>query len=169
MHPRATRKRTTPGSAPSPCKAGDTLSGIAQEHLGDASRYPEIFDASTDTRQADGEQLRDPDLIRPGWILTIPAVDERGHPAAAAEPAASPEHHVPPRPAPEHGAEPASPASSPRTHRRGRLNDDRGRGRDTDDTAAPRPAENPTATSRSAPTVNSRGVGRGTVGHGSAG
>ena len=47
-------------------KAGDTLSAIAKEHLGNASAYMKIFDANKD-------QLADPDKIKPGQVLKIPA------------------------------------------------------------------------------------------------
>jgi LysM repeat protein len=47
-------------------KAGDTLSKIARELLGDANAYPKIFEANRD-------QLSDPDKIRPGQELKIPA------------------------------------------------------------------------------------------------
>jgi nucleoid-associated protein YgaU len=47
-------------------KAGDTLSKIAKEVLGDANAYSAIFDANRD-------QLSDPDKIRPGQVLKIPA------------------------------------------------------------------------------------------------
>ncbi len=47
-------------------KAGDTLSKIAKEHLGDANAYMQIFEANRD-------QLKDPDLIKPGQVLKIPA------------------------------------------------------------------------------------------------
>jgi nucleoid-associated protein YgaU len=47
-------------------KAGDTLSKIAKEHLGDANAYMEIFNANKD-------QLSDPDKIKPGQVLKIPA------------------------------------------------------------------------------------------------
>jgi nucleoid-associated protein YgaU len=46
-------------------KAGDTLSKIAKEHLGDANAYMDIFNANKD-------QLRDPDKIKPGQVLKIP-------------------------------------------------------------------------------------------------
>ena len=47
-------------------KSGDTLSKIAKELLGDAQAYPEIFAAKRD-------QLSDPDKIKPGQVLKIPA------------------------------------------------------------------------------------------------
>jgi nucleoid-associated protein YgaU len=46
-------------------KAGDTLSKIAKEHLGDANAYHDIFNANRD-------QLNDPDKIKPGQVLKIP-------------------------------------------------------------------------------------------------
>lgn len=46
-------------------KAGDTLSKIAKEHLGNANAYMKIFEANRD-------QLTDPDQIRPGQVLKIP-------------------------------------------------------------------------------------------------
>ena len=46
-------------------KAGDTLSKIAQQQLGDAKAYMTIFDANRD-------QLTDPDKIKPGQVLKIP-------------------------------------------------------------------------------------------------
>jgi nucleoid-associated protein YgaU len=49
-------------------RAGDTLSHIAQQHYGKASRWHAIFDANRD-------QLDDPDLIRPGQVLKLPALD----------------------------------------------------------------------------------------------
>lgn len=46
-------------------QAGDTLSKIAKEHLGNANAYMKIFEANTD-------QLADPDKIKPGQVLRIP-------------------------------------------------------------------------------------------------
>ena len=46
-------------------KAGDTLSGIAKEHLGSAGAYMKIFELNKD-------QLSDPDKIKPGQVLRLP-------------------------------------------------------------------------------------------------
>ncbi len=48
-------------------KAGDTLSKIAKEHLGNANAYMDIFNANRD-------QLTDPDKIKPGQVLKLPVV-----------------------------------------------------------------------------------------------
>jgi len=46
-------------------RAGDTLSAIARDHLGDANAYMKIFEANRD-------QLTDPNKIKPGQVLRIP-------------------------------------------------------------------------------------------------
>ena len=46
-------------------KAGDTLSGIAKEHLGSAGAYMKIFELNKD-------QLTDPNKIKPGQVLRLP-------------------------------------------------------------------------------------------------
>lgn len=56
---------TGPAAVTYTVKAGDTLSKIAKEHLGNASAYMDIFNANRDT-------LSDPDKIQPGQVLTIP-------------------------------------------------------------------------------------------------
>ncbi len=53
------------GSKTYTVKAGDTLSRIAKEHYGDANKYTKIFEANKD-------QLKDPDVIKPGQVLKIP-------------------------------------------------------------------------------------------------
>jgi nucleoid-associated protein YgaU len=50
-------------------KKGDTLSAIAQHHYGKASRWHAIFDANRD-------QLDNPDLIKPGQVLKLPALND---------------------------------------------------------------------------------------------
>ena len=45
--------------------AGDTLSKIAKQFYGDANKYMKIFEANKD-------QLKNPDLIKPGQTLRIP-------------------------------------------------------------------------------------------------
>ncbi|TSD65719.1 LysM peptidoglycan-binding domain-containing protein [Aeromicrobium piscarium] len=61
-----------PEDSPYVVEPGDTLWDIADEKLGDPTRYDEIFEASDDIIQPDGHTLTDPDLIYPGWELEIP-------------------------------------------------------------------------------------------------
>ena len=62
---------------------GDTLWEIAEAELGDGNSYPRIFEASNDTMQANGAHLSDPDLILPGWRLTIPGQTAEHKPAGS--------------------------------------------------------------------------------------
>lgn len=62
--------QVTGGPAPAAAKtysvkAGDTLSGIAKEQLGNAGAYMKIFELNKD-------QLTDPDKIKPGQVLRLP-------------------------------------------------------------------------------------------------
>ncbi|WP_046743300.1 peptidoglycan-binding protein LysM [Kordia zhangzhouensis] len=47
---------------------GDTLGKIAKQYYGNAMKYPVIFEANK-------PMLKDPDLIYPGQVLRIPALD----------------------------------------------------------------------------------------------
>lgn len=47
-------------------KSGDSLSKIAKAQLGDASRWPEIFELNKD-------KIKDPNLIHPGQELDLPS------------------------------------------------------------------------------------------------
>ena len=97
-------------------RPGDTLSQIAEDRLGGAGRYPQIFEASRGIVQPGGRRLSDPDLILAGWQLAIPAALIATAPAddAAAPPpraAASPEPQTEPQTEPES----VSPSTVPTT------------------------------------------------------
>ncbi len=51
----------------------ESLWEIAQNHLGDGRRYPEIFELNSGRVQPDGTRLTIASLIRPGWSLRMPA------------------------------------------------------------------------------------------------
>ncbi|NBM19606.1 LysM peptidoglycan-binding domain-containing protein, partial [Streptomyces sp. GC420] len=53
-------------------RAGETLTGIAEDELGNADAYPRIVEANKGVKQDDGRALEDPDKIYPGWKLQIP-------------------------------------------------------------------------------------------------
>jgi len=46
-------------------KPGDSLSKIAKAHYGSAKEWRKIYEANK-------ERIKNPDLIQPGWVLTIP-------------------------------------------------------------------------------------------------
>src|SRR5581483_7123887 len=92
---------------------GDTLSGITRERLGDARRWAEVFDLNRARTQPDGTSLRNPDLIRPGWVLDLPAPPAPVLPprtATATEAASPPQHETPAPPPAAIPAQAASPA-----------------------------------------------------------
>ncbi len=107
---------TPDGSHEYTVEAGDTLSEIAHEQLGDASRYPQIAQASTATVQPGGVHLSDPDVIDVGWRLTIPAnTDQAAAPettAASSSPSAPSPTVAQPGQAPE-GAPAGASGSAP--------------------------------------------------------
>jgi hypothetical protein len=55
----------------------DSLWDIAQRYLGDGHRYREIFALNEGRLQPDGTELQHASLIRPGWVLVLPA-DAKG-------------------------------------------------------------------------------------------
>jgi hypothetical protein len=67
----------------------DTLWDIAEQHLSDPMRWGEIWNLNRDHQQVDGETFTNPDLICPGWELTLPAdaVGLDDPPPAVASPA----------------------------------------------------------------------------------
>lgn len=71
-------------------KPGDSLWLLAERHLGDALRWPDIFDLNLGQLEGGGT-LRDPNLIHPGWRLRLPppdAPDQPDQPAPASPVAA---------------------------------------------------------------------------------
>ncbi|MDH6190743.1 DNA-binding SARP family transcriptional activator [Streptomyces sp. CZ24] len=51
----------------------DSLWEISERHLGDGRRYHEIYQLNKDRVQPDGSRLSEASLIRPGWIMEMPA------------------------------------------------------------------------------------------------
>ncbi|MEU5958181.1 LysM peptidoglycan-binding domain-containing protein [Streptomyces sp. NPDC047525] len=85
-------------------RPGETLTGIAEDELGDPDDYPMIADANEDVRQSDGRTLTDPDQIYPGWQLKIPAASGSDRSDADSE-SASPPREQKPAPEGDHGGE----------------------------------------------------------------
>ncbi|WP_158220828.1 LysM peptidoglycan-binding domain-containing protein [Kineosporia sp. R_H_3] len=78
---------------------GDSLWSISEAHLGDGNAWPHLYRLNQGRLQPDGGRLTDPDLIQPGWILSLP--DQ-----PASQPQPPPSHRRPSEPS-------ASPTSAP--------------------------------------------------------
>jgi DNA-binding SARP family transcriptional activator len=77
-------------------KRHDTLWRIAERHLGDPLRWPEIFELNHGRHQPDGRELKEAHWIYPGWTLLMPP-DAVGLPTRSGGPART--GAAPPRPA----------------------------------------------------------------------
>lgn len=64
-------------------RAGDSLSGIAEQQLGDAGRWPDLYAANKDRPQPHGlPQITDPDVIYPGQTVRLPHATSPKEPPA---------------------------------------------------------------------------------------
>jgi len=81
----------------------DSLWRIAQRHLGDGTRWPEIYQLNKGHPQPDGGTLTHPSIIQPGWIMLLP------EPAIATTP--TPPHAAAPPPS----TSPLDPAPGPQS------------------------------------------------------
>lgn len=104
-----------PTTAPAPAGAhevtvrpGDSLSKIAGQEYGDPDLYPVLEQANLGHVEAGGERFTDPDLIRPGWVLQVPALS-----VAPTAPKAPPSTAKPPTTAPTTAV--TTPATAPAT------------------------------------------------------
>ncbi|WP_327025172.1 BTAD domain-containing putative transcriptional regulator [Micromonospora sp. NBC_01739] len=75
--------------------AGDTLWDLAAKHLGDASRWREIYTLNQGHPQANGYALTDPDEIHVGWALALPARRATPAPDSEAPTAGNPDASAP--------------------------------------------------------------------------
>ncbi|WP_165845406.1 bacterial transcriptional activator domain-containing protein [Streptacidiphilus pinicola] len=81
-------------------KSGDTLWQLAQSHLGDPLRWPEIYALNQDDTETDGRRFQNPNLIYPGWSLQLPTQHD-----VASRPTPQPSSPSDPGGARTHGAE----------------------------------------------------------------
>ncbi|WP_154937184.1 BTAD domain-containing putative transcriptional regulator [Micromonospora palomenae] len=95
QQPSAAAHDTGPRRPTYTVRRGDTLSSIAARHLGDEHRWPDLYHLNRGTRfPHPGGTLRDPNLIRPGWTLTLPTDAPRA-PQRTAPPPQQPETATP--------------------------------------------------------------------------
>jgi hypothetical protein len=81
---------------------GDTLSGIASAH--EIDNWNQVWKINADRPEPEGARLTNPDLIRPGWTITLPSTSN-GHTTPAERPNRThpsnpkePTHPQPPQP-----------------------------------------------------------------------
>ncbi|MEV0888560.1 LysM peptidoglycan-binding domain-containing protein [Streptomyces microflavus] len=82
-------------------EAGDTLSAIAQEQLGDGDRWTDLYEENRGSGQPNGLTFTDPDLIFPGQELALPPTVSAGEAPDTAPGAGAPPRDRPNAQAPE--------------------------------------------------------------------
>ncbi len=88
---------TVPSSLPTyAVRHRDTLWDIAERHLRDPFRWREIFQLNDGRVQADGGRLTDPDVLRAGWRIDLPADATGLDPRSVSDDAASVDHEPAP-------------------------------------------------------------------------
>ncbi|WP_330358896.1 hypothetical protein [Streptomyces chartreusis] len=86
-------------------RAGDYLSTIAQEELGDGNAWPQLFEASRGRPQPNGlPAITNPNLIRPGQQITVPGPQPE-HLPESRHPGSELDRQEPPPPAAEQPGE----------------------------------------------------------------
>ncbi|GHE06879.1 LysM peptidoglycan-binding domain-containing protein [Klenkia taihuensis] len=97
---------------------GDSLWTIAEDAHGDGATWPSVWEANAGRTEPGGEVFDDPDLIHPGWTLTVPGLPDPEDPApgpsdsAPAPPSEGTPSSAPPTSTP---SPPASPTAVPPT------------------------------------------------------
>ncbi|WP_327071864.1 LysM peptidoglycan-binding domain-containing protein [Kitasatospora sp. NBC_01302] len=92
-------------------RQGDSLTAIAQQHLGDGNQWPALWAANRGEQLPDGGRFTDPDLVYPGQVLDLPAqAAPSTPPAAPSTPTTQPT--IPPAAAQPAPTTPAAPAAS---------------------------------------------------------
>lgn len=76
---------------------GDTLSGIADEHLGDPDAWPDLWEQNAGRDMGAGRSFDDPNLILPGWDIRVTS-DASDAGAGAGEPNSEPANTAGPPP-----------------------------------------------------------------------
>jgi nucleoid-associated protein YgaU len=84
----------------------DTLWDIAERHLRDPFRWREIFQLNEGRVQPDGGRLTDPDVLRAGWRIDLPADATGLDPRSVPDDATSVDHEAAPT-----AARPAAPVT----------------------------------------------------------
>jgi hypothetical protein len=85
----------------------DSLWGIAERHLRDPFRWQEIFLLNEGRVQPDGGRLTDPDVLRAGWHIDLPADATGLGPRSVPDDPTSVDHEAAPS-----GARPATPVTA---------------------------------------------------------
>ncbi|MCO7218592.1 LysM peptidoglycan-binding domain-containing protein [Klenkia sp. PcliD-1-E] len=88
---------------------GDSLWSITEDATGDGDDWPAVWDANAGRAQPGGAAFTDPDLIRPGWTISVPGPAQTTEPNV---PVPTPSETLP-SPAPSTPSFPPPPSTAP--------------------------------------------------------